>query len=690
MVEENNKKKVIISTILVGIFLLVLLIGATYAYFSIDMGSSSTSTKISIETGKLNSIAITNKIPNIHINLTASDMSSTSTIKEFYATDNKDLPYETEANKMLDIAEISVVGNVDVRNFCSADVIVSLTEGDTMGTFLQPNDSELYINAGDLEETLDLSTIKEARTQKYTANFEVMGSNPHAIKSYLKINNREDDQSDLAGKELHLSIEIKNFSCTTDNTAPTIAKFYLKEDKEESKYTNAQNIEAYLSWLDEDVKEYCITKENTNKDCIWDSITNENNITKQITLDSEEKEYIYNAYLKDKANNISDVLSDSITLDTTPPTITNVTSTEITSTTIGVKVTGNDTNGIDKYCYGTNQDSYTCTENNTYTFDNLNAGQEYTFYFYIIDKAGNDNKANATQQKFTTKQEPKPAKDVVATNSEGKTLETITQAKSRNSSDDLRRFVGTYSQVTDNFICFGTDNQQTCKDNKDTYMYRIIGIDTGGRLKLIKATKLVQGSSNTSTFAWHNNYNNTYWNNSDLYKRLNGTHTSYPNIFIGNDKYSYMQEEKWTNLIYAPTYYIGDTTSSSNPTVFQNERTKNFTGNKIGLMYLSDYLYANDGQTNTNNWLFIQNGLNGKDNTPTGSIAPSATAEWTMTRYTYYDTSHARLVNGDGTLETWSVNVTFAVRPVFYLSSEIKITDGNGDINTPYIISAAA
>ena len=283
----------------------------------------------------------------------------------------------------------------------------------------------------------------------------------------------------------------------------------------------------------------------------------------------------------------------------------------------------------------------------------------------------------------------------------GSTLETEKELTTRNNSisgnikDDLRRFVGTYSQVKNNFICFGTDSQQTCKDNKDTYMYRIIGIDTEGRLKIIKATKLVQGS--TSTFQWHNSYSSDItWPNSDLYKRLNGKTTntsSYPNIFIGNEKYnSYMSDTEWTKLIDTPKYYIGDTTSSSNPTVFQNEKSKDLSGEKIGLMYLSDYLYANKGTADTNNWLFIQNGLNRASNTPSGSIPPTNDYEWTMTRYGKHSNGnyYAWDVLNNGSVNNPILDDTYAVRPVFYLSSEITITDGNGDIGTPYIISDAA
>ncbi len=288
------------------------------------------------------------------------------------------------------------------------------------------------------------------------------------------------------------------------------------------------------------------------------------------------------------------------------------------------------------------------------------------------------------------------AVEFIDQNSAGFTLETEEELDARNKTisgnvkDDLRRFVGDYRTVTDNFICFGVENQQTCKDNMDLYMYRIIGIDIEGRLKIIKATKLVQGS--TSGFQWYNSYtSNITWPDAYLYKRLNGTSTdtyNYPNIFIGNSKYSYMQDETWTKLISPTTYYIGDSTSSSNPTLFQNERTKSIENAKIGLMYLSDYLYA--GNNDTSNWLFIQNGLKGKDNTPSGSITPTAVAEWTMTRYGYVSSNsryRARYVYYTGGASGGILTEPFAVRPVFYLESGVSIgVGGEGTFGNPYII----
>ncbi len=277
---------------------------------------------------------------------------------------------------------------------------------------------------------------------------------------------------------------------------------------------------------------------------------------------------------------------------------------------------------------------------------------------------------------------------IIVKNSGGSngSFETPEAMKKRNDSitgakDDLRRFVGDKNKVTDNFICFGATDQNTCKSSMDTYMYRIIGVDASDRLKIIKATKIVKDSQNT--FQWHSTYSSdTKWNSSSLYNGLNNGY------FMQNAKYNYMQDQKWTNLIDPSTYYIGDSTANTNPTLFQNERQESFSNAKIGLMYLSDYLYASNA--NTSNWLFIANGLNGNHNSlGNEASAPIAEYEWTMTRYGYYGFSNAWRVSSNGTVAASSLTNASAVRPVFYLKSNVKIT-GKGTITEPYMISNAS
>ena len=148
-----------------------------------------------------------------------------------------------------------------------------------------------------------------------------------------------------------------------------------------------------------------------------------------------------------------------------------------------------------------------------------------------------------------------------------------------------------------------------------------------------------------------------------------------------------MKDTQWTNLIVKPDkWYIGDSTDNTNPSLFQKERGYNITnGDKIGLMYLSDYLYASDA--NTNNWLFIQNGLNDQQNTPPGSAAPSAGAEWTMTRYGYNDVHYYAWDVGKGAAYNTGLTTTYAVRPVFYIDSSMIKLKGTGIIGDPYYIT---
>ena len=490
------------------------------------------------------------------------------------------------------------------------------------------------------------------------------------------------------------SNELEIMKATIGKLKPTIEKVFIEEENKQ--YSNNPNPSVTITWTDDNITEYCVTTESTCTD-FKPIDSNSKSVTDKITL-TGEKEHAVKAYIKNKYGYTSEVKSDTITLDTTPPTISSLSTTEINETTITVSVIGSDANGIKQYCYGTSQNDYTCTDSSNHTFSNLSAGKEYTFWFYLVDNAGNDNKVSATQQKFTT--ESKSAKDIIIATS--KSLESEEEMQARNdkittdTKDDLRRFVGDKTKVNDNFICFGTSDQQACKDNMDTYMYRIIGIDTQNRLKVIKATELVNSVAYGLEFAWNSVYTEDIkWNDSDLYKGLNGgsPHPLNGNLcnqcFVGNSKYGYMNESTWTKLIdITVTYYIGDSTAKVNPTLFVNERKSKFDNGRISLMYLSDYLYADNGTASKANWLFIQNGLNGANNTPSDATKPSAKKEWMMTRHGKYAGFHgARGVDSDGTVYSDQVNNRHAVRPVFYLIPTTRIFDGNGTIDTPYIIA---
>jgi len=267
--------------------------------------------------------------------------------------------------------------------------------------------------------------------------------------------------------------------------------------------------------------------------------------------------------------------------------------------------------------------------------------------------------------------------------------------------DDGYRFVGTNP---DNYICFGTTNISTCTGNTDLYMYRIIGIFEGTdgeqHLKLIKKEAL-----NTS-YAWNADYeNDVAWNASDIYNGLNGSY------FLNNTTYSYMQNSTWTNKIATWDYTATNTKTyeSSGMNYYSsvvrqtylhemNRSTKTSTVGvwntvpaKIGLMYVSDYQlslgstaldYTNSNSTHyasmKTGWMHISNNDSG---------APSQ-YEWTMSRYgDDFGLCYAWDVYSDGVVGIGDVDGDYhSVRPVFYLTSDVKIS-GEGTSGSPYIIS---
>jgi len=248
----------------------------------------------------------------------------------------------------------------------------------------------------------------------------------------------------------------------------------------------------------------------------------------------------------------------------------------------------------------------------------------------------------------------------------------------------LYRYQGTNEVVNNNYICFGTSNKEECVNDTDKYMYRIIGVNESGQLKLIKKEAL------NIAYYWHNvRTSDITWPNSDLYKGLNGiSGGTYSNLFIGNSTYV---PNGWNNKIANTTWKYGNVTdiNENAASLYATEYGwTSTTSVKIGLMYTHDYAYAYQsggnncsssgeyGKCNTS-WLHLSNNDSG---------APSAD-EWTMSHYgkngTYY---YAWRVFPGGDFDNANQNNEYAVRPVFYLSADEVFASGMGTEDDPIML----
>ena len=221
--------------------------------------------------------------------------------------------------------------------------------------------------------------------------------------------------------------------------------------------------------------------------------------------------------------------------------------------------------------------------------------------------------------------------------------------------------------------------------NNETW--RIIGIvpteDTNGNVE--NRIKIIRDES-IGDYYWDENGANN-WTTSTLNTYLNGTYynslsTTAKNM-IGTTKYylgGYKSSEITSDVMWqyerkssGNDYYYG-----TNP-IMQNEVNK-----KIALMYASDYGYAASKECTSN----LDNYDGSASCKTTNNWLDKSETTWLLPQYSD-GSSGAFGVAGGFVFESDDViSSEYAVRPVLYLSSNVKISGGSGTSSDPYTLSA--
>ena len=262
--------------------------------------------------------------------------------------------------------------------------------------------------------------------------------------------------------------------------------------------------------------------------------------------------------------------------------------------------------------------------------------------------------------------------------------------------------------VVNNFVCFGSTARPCPTDN----LYRIIGV-IDDKVKLIKydyatsdllgtdgdylqsaeeagmPTKYYKGTKEMSDIGVY------YWNYKATNKATNTWSTSLLNKTNLNTNFINNIGTEWSNKIATTIWKVGGNTYAKIrdvvPSVaYQNEIVNPVPGQysttgeteyeaKIGLMYVSDYGFAASPESWTtimgdyhkvvnNNWMYM------------------GAWEWTLSRYA--DLSDVAFgVFGVGYVNYNRVNDLFAVRPSFNLESSITYKSGSGSMSDPIVIN---
>ena len=224
--------------------------------------------------------------------------------------------------------------------------------------------------------------------------------------------------------------------------------------------------------------------------------------------------------------------------------------------------------------------------------------------------------------------------------------------------DDSYRYTGV--KVSNNYICFGSE-ENTCPDNN---LYRIIGVfnENNHGVTGEQLVKIVKNSS-IGSYAWNSAGTNDF-PNSSINEILNTS-------FITEQLSGY--EDKIATITWK---YRGicDNNYYKLKNLYDEEvinATKTYK-TKIGMMYVSDYLYSCEYY----DWILD------KFNTSFKNWLNLGVSEWLISPFECHEGAGLTIA-ASGDIRNLNLTNTLETRPTFYLNPNVLYISGTGTISDP-------
>lgn len=232
-----ERKNTMLLTVIAVATLLVAVVGATFAYYSVVNGTDSSTTNVNTSTEKIGTVTLQNLIPSLYLNVTATQMAQDNAGDDFYAVAGNDATATASATSVThDIAKIkSENGETDTVYYCSFDVTVTTTNGQGKSSAegsawdsLEDEDAGLVLTVGtvtgatiDIKDNgtsilgteIPLNSVKTAKPYSGTAQYT--GNKENLIKAQAIFHNLDEEQKDVADLGIVTSVVIDNLNCDT-------------------------------------------------------------------------------------------------------------------------------------------------------------------------------------------------------------------------------------------------------------------------------------------------------------------------------------------------------------------------------------------------------------------------------------------------------------------------------------------
>ena len=205
---KKNTNNIFFPLLFIIITLLVMLIGTTFAYFTINVTKDTTKVNISGSIDDVGSVAL-NKGDDLSLNITVDKMSDKGKDVDYYATKDG-IPAETKT----EVAIASIIVNGKNTMKCKYTLLDSIS-----GT---KNMYEIFKNMPSATTGQLVLSINEKEYDFYNTDFplkisneiELSGNSKKEILASFKVVNKSNvDQTLLSGTDLNISFTFEEFSC---------------------------------------------------------------------------------------------------------------------------------------------------------------------------------------------------------------------------------------------------------------------------------------------------------------------------------------------------------------------------------------------------------------------------------------------------------------------------------------------